>query len=247
LLLIPGIAFNRILNLHKKTLTEKTMADLPYQFEPAPGYTEYKVTSMLKNYFGVLMQITETPETIGQVLQLIDGYTVQLRKLRIQNRLESIIEVYKAIDNFFNAATEEDKKEIQCKAGCTACCFIDVDVSGDEAELIINYCRDTGIEIDRVYLTKQAAAGRKSYSPLSRCVFLKDNLCSIYPVRPVACRKHWVKTDPGLCDFSKNIANQVNGYFDVNAEIMASALLNVHETGPFEKKLLSEMDKSLDI
>lgn len=219
------------------------MAGLPYRFEPAPGYVEYKTTSMLKDYLGMLMEQPENRETIDQMLKLIKGYIVQLKKLRTQNRVETTKEVYKAIDGFFNAAPAESKKEIQCKAGCTACCFIDVDVSGDEVAVIINYCKENGIEIDKEYLTKQAAVGRKLYSALSRCVFLKDNLCSIYPVRPIACRKHWVKTDPALCDFSKNIVNQVGGYFDVNMEILASALLNVDEAGPFEKVLLSELDK----
>ena len=165
------------------------------------------------------------------------------KNLRIQNKAGATKEVYKTIDNFLLKAPEENKKEIQCKAGCTACCFIDVEVSGDEAAVIIGYCMENGIEIDREYLTKQAAVGRKSYSDLSKCFFLKDNLCSIYPVRPIACRKHWVKTDPALCDFSKNIINQVGGYFDINTEILASALLNVDETGPFEKVLLNELDK----
>jgi Fe-S-cluster containining protein len=220
------------------------MAGLPYCFEPATGYVEYKVTSMLKDYLAMLMEQPENRETIEQILTLINGYRDQIRNLRTQNQVETIKEVYKAIDNFLLNAPAESKKEIQCKAGCTACCYIDVDVSGDEAAVIINYCKENGIEIDQDYLTKQAAVGRKSYSPLSRCVFLKDNLCSIYPVRPIACRKHWVKTDPSLCDFSKNIANQVGGYFDLNTEILASALLNVDEAAPFEKVLLSELDKT---
>ena len=221
------------------------MADLPYSLKPAPGLINYKVTSMLRDYLGLLMEQPENKETIDQILNLINGYIVQLRNLRTQNQEETTKQVYKAIDSFFNSAPEENKKDIQCKAGCTACCFIEIDVSGDEAAVIINYCRENEIEIDREYLTKQAAVGRKTYSELSRCVFLKDNLCSIYPVRPVACRKHWVKTDPALCDFSKNIINQVGGYFDVNTEILASAMLNVDETGPLEKALLSELDKTI--
>ena len=219
------------------------MADHPYRFEPAPGYDEYKVTSLLKDYLGMLMEQPEARETIEQILKLINGYTDQLRNLRTQNRVEATQSVYKAIDDFFIAAPEENKKEIQCKKGCTACCFIEIDVSGDEAAVIIDYCRENGMEIDREYLTKQAAVGRKSYSDLSRCVFLKDNLCTIYPVRPIACRKHWVKTDPALCDFSKNIINGVGRYFDLNTEILASGLLNVDEAGPLEKVLLGELDK----
>ncbi|MEO6540738.1 MAG: YkgJ family cysteine cluster protein, partial [Ferruginibacter sp.] len=192
------------------------MADLPYSFVPEPGYNEYKVTSMLKDYLSLLMEAPENRETIDQIMKLMDNYIIQLKNLRAQNLNKTTKEVYDAIDGFFVNAPEESKKEIQCKAGCTACCFIDVDVSGDEAAIIIDYCTENGIEVDKVYLTEQAAAGRKSYSALSRCVFLKDDLCSIYPVRPIACRKHWVKTDPALCDFSNNIINQVGGYFNVN-------------------------------
>ena len=222
------------------------MTDLPYRLEPASGYDEYKVTSLLKDHLVSLMENSENQETIEQILKLINGYKDQLSRLRTRNQTGTIKEVYKAIDSFFNAAPEENKKEIQCKAGCTACCFIDVDVSVDEAAAIINYCSENAIEIDKEYLEKQAAVGRKKYSELSRCVFLKDDLCSIYPVRPLACRKHWVKTDPALCDFSKNIINQVGGYFDVNTEILASAILNVGETGSFEKMMLNELEKNSD-
>jgi len=220
------------------------MPDLSYSFDPTPGYDAYKVSSQLKDYLGMLMEQSENKETIDQILSLINGYTAQLKNLRTQNRLQTTREVYKAIDVFFDAAPEENKKEIQCKAGCTFCCFIEIDVSGDEAAVIIDHCRENGIEIDMDYLMKQAAVGRKTYSALSKCVFLKDNLCSIYSVRPIACRKHWVKTDPVLCDFSKNIANPVGGYFDINTEILASAVLNVDESGPLEKVLLEELKKT---
>jgi Putative zinc- or iron-chelating domain len=109
--------------------------------------------------------------------------------------------------------------------------------------VIINYCTENAIEIDKEYLEKQAAVGRKKYSELSRCVFLKDNMCSIYPVRPIACRKHWVKTDPSLCDFSQNIAHPIGAYFDINTEILASVVLNVGGTGSFENMMLSELGR----
>jgi Putative zinc- or iron-chelating domain len=221
------------------------MADLPYSFEPLAGYSEYKLTSILKDYISLLMEQPENKETIDQILNLVNGYIAQLKYLRVQNAEETTKEIFKAVDGFFIAAADDTKKDIQCKEGCTACCFIEIDVSGDEVAAIINYCRENGIEIDREYLTKQAVAGRKIYSDLSRCVFLKDNLCSIYPVRPVACRKHWVKTDPVLCDFSKNIINPVGKYFDINTEILASALLNVDETGSLENMLLCGLDKTM--
>ena len=220
------------------------MTDLPYRLEPASGYDEYKVTSLLKDHLTALMEDPQDQERIDQVLQFMKGYRDQLRAPRAKsNSIATIKEVYKAIDNFFDNAPQENKKDIKCKTGCTACCFIDVDISFDEVAAIIHYCKENAIDIDKEYLKKQAAVGRKSFSEFSRCVFLKDNMCSIYPVRPIACRKHWVKTDPSLCDFSKNIAYPVGNYFDINTEILASAVLNVGGLGSFEDMLLSELER----
>ena len=219
------------------------MSDLPYRLEPASGYDEYKVTSLLKDHLAALIEQPENKETIDDILKLINGYKDQLINLRVKNNIATIKEVYKAIDNFFDKAPEENKKDITCKPGCTACCFIDVDVSFDEVAAIINYCKENAIEIDKEYLEKQASVGRKKYSELSRCIFLKDNMCSIYPVRPIACRKHWVKTDPSFCDFSENIAHPVGEYFDINTEILASASLNVGGSGSLENMLLSELER----
>lgn len=219
------------------------MSDLPHRLEPASGYHEYKVSSLLRDYLASLLEHADNRAAIDEILNLINAYRYQLGKLRNRDRIGTIKEVYKAIDKYFDNAPEENKKGIQCKTGCTHCCFIDVDISEDEAAIILNYCNENGIAIDKEYLEKQAAVGRKKYSEISRCVFLKDNLCSIYPVRPIACRKHWVKTDPSLCDFSNNIAHRVSGYFDINTEILASAVLNAETTGTFEKMMLDELKK----
>ncbi len=220
------------------------MSDLPHRLEPASGYHEYKVTSLLRDYLASLLAHADNRAAIDEILNLINAYRYQLGKFRNHDRIGTIKEVYNAIDKYFDNAPAENKKEIQCKTGCIHCCFIEVDISEDEAAIILDYCNENGIAIDKEYLEKQAAVGRKKYSELSRCVFLKeDNLCSIYPVRPIACRKHWVKTDPSLCDFSNNIAHRVGRYFDINAEILASALLNAENTGTFEKMMLDELKK----
>ena len=148
------------------------MTDLPYRLEPASGYDEYRITSLLKDHLALLMEQPENQETIDQVLKLINGYKQQLKDLRAKDNIATIKEVFKTIDNFFNNAPEANKKDIQCKTGCTACCFIDIDISFDEVDVIINYCRENSIEIDKEYLEKQATVGRKKYSELSRCVFL---------------------------------------------------------------------------
>ncbi|HMD00585.1 MAG TPA: YkgJ family cysteine cluster protein [Ferruginibacter sp.] len=199
---------------------------------------------MLRDYLGMVMEQPENAPYVQQVLSMLEGYTNQLKQLKTINRFETVKEVYKAVDGFFDKAPEETKKNIQCKAGCTACCFIDLDISREEAALIVNYCRENDIEIDKEYLTKQVSIGRRPSNGMSRCVFLKDNLCSIYPVRPVSCRKHFVNSDPALCDASKNAVDKVDRYFDINSEILASALLNVDVTEKLEAALLGELEKA---
>jgi hypothetical protein len=58
------------------------MAALPYRFEPFPGYDQYKITSMLKDYLGILMEHPEKQETIEQILKLINGYRDQLKNTK---------------------------------------------------------------------------------------------------------------------------------------------------------------------
>ena len=61
------------------------MEDLPYSFEPSPGYQTYKVTSMLKDYLTLLMEETGNQQTIDQILKLIKDYVLQLKNLTAQN------------------------------------------------------------------------------------------------------------------------------------------------------------------
>ena len=220
------------------------MPALPYRFTPTSGYDEYKISTLLKDYMESLPDNAGSLETKENIVSLINGYSEQLSKFSEQNKIATTREVYRVIDHFFEEAPQDMKKEIQCKAGCTACCYIEIDVTENESETILEYCRENKINADRDYLEKQAEIGRESFSAYSRCVFLEENLCQVYPVRPVACRKHFVMSDPSLCDFSENRVNQVAKYFDINTEILASAFLHTARSRPFAKALLFEGNRS---
>ena len=62
------------------------MADAPYLFSPAPGYHEYKVTSLMKGYLSTLVDQPENQEYIEQILSLIRSYTEQLTNLRLDRK-----------------------------------------------------------------------------------------------------------------------------------------------------------------
>ena len=90
-----------------------------------------------------------------------------------------------------------DIDEIACKNGCSWCCYKQVEVSPLEVFAITNYIenRHEKFEIDDLkFRLAELDKITNGLSPLSRlketlpCAFLVDNSCSIYEVRPLACR-----------------------------------------------------------
>lgn len=76
------------------------------------------------------------------------------------------------------------KPFIACGKGCSACCRMNVNISSMEAERLAQF---SGKSINRV--------GHNIYHETSRfagvaCPFLIENTCSVYEIRPYACRAH---------------------------------------------------------
>lgn len=84
-----------------------------------------------------------------------------------------------------------------CKSGCSYCCNIAVTLTTTEAELIGKYIgRKPTIPSHRVDII----ANQRKYSGVP-CPFLKKGKCSVYEVRPLACRIHFNLADtPELCN-----------------------------------------------
>lgn len=92
-----------------------------------------------------------------------------------------------------------------CSKGCGYCCYLEVEITQDEGELLTQLILD-GHKIDRNRLEIQGNRERKSndwipiLKPENQCIFLgTNNICSIYENRPSICRKHLVTTPPTKC------------------------------------------------
>jgi uncharacterized protein len=105
----------------------------------------------------------------------------------------------------FHDAIEPLTREVSalsaCRKGCSHCCHIAVAINQGEAALI---GRKLGIKPARP--ENRALESREKFSsklPLgydNPCPFLKNNECSIYEVRPLACRTHFnMDVDAELC------------------------------------------------
>jgi len=97
---------------------------------------------------------------------------------------------------FFQRILDTHGDAMACRAGCSACCHVALDVFEGEALRIVSWVR-TLDGFERAALRKaleQAKAGGgtpgvdaagKKRSP---CVFLSGGLCAVYAARPVICR-----------------------------------------------------------
>jgi Fe-S-cluster containining protein len=136
--------------------------------------------------------------------------------------------------------------QLSCKKGCSNCCKIRVDVAEVEADMLVAYAEENGMPIDTDYLKSQLVLqdpGDYRGKENAACVFLKDGICSVYEVRPLACRNYAVISDPSLCDYER--PEQVQILFVLDNELLLSGLTNVKnlKAGTMQEMLLQSLEK----
>ena len=116
-----------------------------------------------------------------------------------------------------NLAVEDVKKtfSVTCKKGCSHCCYMPVSANKMEVGLILEYIKEEKVEFSTERMNKQInfEKGRyknpENFSPADwvknpiedrKCMFLTDEgLCSIYSVRPLECKGHFVVSPVEQC------------------------------------------------
>lgn len=112
--------------------------------------------------------------------------------------LTMLLDAYEIIDRGIDIAIKREKRKTQrrpaCSEGCGACCKTHSDIPVYPLELAGIYWYAIGKMKGRLrnILSKQLA----EHSGKPPCPFLVDDACSIYPVRPIACRQFIVFSRP---------------------------------------------------
>ncbi len=97
---------------------------------------------------------------------------------------------------------------LACKKGCAWCCSLQVTVGAPEVFRIADYLRENLSEDELTKLRARLAdvigktAGLDAYErPMAGvpCALLSDNVCSVYPVRPLICRSY-NSTNAATCE-----------------------------------------------
>jgi Fe-S-cluster containining protein len=140
----------------------------------------------------------------------------------------AVLTAHKSIDTILEEALADTAHPISCFNCKEAyCCHSSVEICEAEAKLIAQYCIENKIKIPKKYLQQQLNHNRHkiAYTDCSACVFLnKEKRCSIYYVRPAACRIHHVATPLEYCD-TKNYQDRKITFVNSNAAQVIKSVL----------------------
>jgi Fe-S-cluster containining protein len=133
-----------------------------------------------------------------------DGYTIASREITDFENLTPLFKgmqvQYSAIGQLiqsFAVRTHQEGKPIKCEKGCSWCCYQPVYMTTQEAILIFEFIHQTKDQQQLKNILSKAKSKYKKTKGLSEekkqtireaCPFLVDGSCSVYPVRPMACR-----------------------------------------------------------
>lgn len=115
----------------------------------------------------------------------------------IKSALIQIMDLAQAMVEHISDAQEEPG--VECTAGCSYCCYTQVKLTPAEALFAFSWMDQEFSNHDQALLWKrvdnnrrltegQSLSTRVRIKKKSPCIFLKNNACSIYPVRPFICR-----------------------------------------------------------
>jgi len=116
-----------------------------------------------------------------------------------------------------------------CQAGCAHCCHLRVEATEPEVFHIAQHLRAQPAEAlaDALSALQRhvAAAALNPTNPARQaCSFLVDERCSIYPVRPAACRKAHSLSAPHCAEQSATIPQNLRLLVDAEALMAGTAL-----------------------
>jgi Fe-S-cluster containining protein len=123
---------------------------------------------------------------------------------------------YASVDALGDQILARSGTQLACCSGCAFCCYFKVDVRAQQAFLIADYIRRYFTSEEIAAVVKKAKKNVDLIALMSaaeqeatniECALLKDGRCSVYPVRPLACRKHHAQ-DVRPCKFAYDHPDQ---------------------------------------
>jgi Fe-S-cluster containining protein len=157
--------------------------------DPATGRETARVTAPLYEE----QWLNETVSaSASAVLELLGDHPTRERAAEVARRLMTLTS--QLVTQILSLAPEG---AVACRSGCDHCCHQVVGVSAPEALAIYDHLRATRspaelerlkAHVERLHERSRGRSPAERLSPEHPCVFLERGNCSIYDVRPLACR-----------------------------------------------------------
>ena len=231
--------------LEDRSTDSSEKAAQPLGFETILGWFG-KFTPQFKAYLALFQQTKpakEFDEIASQVFRIFRRYLFQLS--RLQPGPERATWIHQQIDL---EMAKTDRSQVTCRKGCGACCYLEKQITLDEAEILVQQMKSR-VLIDRKLLRQQVEKineGQKWGSvnhQKNRCIFLgKDQACTVYESRPAVCRKHQVTSPPEECQKNDGV---ITPQPEMLPELLASAAISVPdlEYGSLPTMIWQELER----
>lgn len=197
-----------------------------------------------------------------------------LKKYKTQSTSNQIIEnMYEDLNNLSKHIIKTTNQNIACGKGCSYCCNTRVEITQPEAIFIYSYIKNNLNEdqlssifckIKEISNITSKITNIKDHSKLQiPCIFLNNNECGIYEIRPFICREYH-SVDLESCkklyvDLEENAgaleSNDIkssyyrifyqymelykNNNLEISGNEFLSTLLKIHEQPEYIKKYFS--------
>lgn len=120
-----------------------------------------------------------------------------------------------SIDSYEARLFEKYRDQIKCSRGCSRCCIIE-SVFPIEAWNIYQKIKDNPSIMDGIKIKPE------------QCLFLKDDACLIYDVRPVICRSHgypiFIENKTDFCPLNFADIDTIDSGYILNLEALNRGL-----------------------
>jgi Fe-S-cluster containining protein len=155
-----------------------------------------------------------------------------------------MIRFYKRLDDL----TRESPNAIACKKDCNYCCHyhiystpLEIFTIAEEIAKRPTPERDAIVQSVHVYVDQVKELGRDKHILLNiACSFLVKGNCSIYPIRPLACRRHH-SGDVGVCQRTfDDVHSKEESLRDPVRLTVSTAMENLHGLYHIRKGLDSD-------
>lgn len=206
-----------------------------------------------------------SPYSPGGLKFLESPHVAEEQKLRFANevgRLSEVVrrmpgddqsvmlELFKEIDKNLDEQTAKHHN-ISCRRGCSFCCYVPVQVTPDEADILAKKMQTLAYDHDRLKIqANNRIQDEKQTLPKEHaaCVFLDGGgMCKVYDIRPIACRLHYVTSSPELCDTTTDTPDQrVQKLVLPKAEALASGIYHAMGAEYMPLALLERLKKDDD-